>query len=241
MQWINSKLNVDLDVIAPQDVQFQSKYNIGTRLLLLMKSDLIKSGDPNYLKFLDIYEEVGQTTLLDFDRAYILYQAAQATGYLGGCSAECGVYRGGSSVLIAKLFPARRHYALDTYEGFPDVLSTIDVHEHDSFSNLSVIEIEKLFGTYANIVMLKGPFSVSFQKIEDQIFSFVHVDADLYVSTKECLEFFYSRMIPGGIMLFDDYLIPNTPGVKQAVDEFFASKKEQPIVLPTFQAMVFKG
>jgi O-methyltransferase len=241
MEWIKSKLNIDLDAIVPQDKTFQDKYVIGTRLLLLMKSERIKSGDQSYIAFLEMYEALGQTTLLDFDRANILYQAAQASGYLEGCSAECGVYRGGGSVLIAKLFPTRRHYALDTYEGFPDVFSTIDVHKKDGFADVSTTEIEQLFKAYANITMLKGPFSGSFPMIQEQAFAFVHVDADLYLSTKECLEFFYPRILPGGIMLFDDYLIPDTPGVKQAVDEFFTSKKEHPIVLPTFQAMVFKA
>ncbi len=65
-------------------------------------------------------------------------------------------------------------------------------------------------------------------------------NADLYASTLECCEFFYKKMVPGGMMLFDDYLVPDTPGVKKAVDEFFSAKKESPIILPTMQAMVFR-
>ena len=40
-------------------------------------------------------------------------------------------------------------------------------------------------------------------------------------------------------MIFDDYGFPTCPGARQAVDEFFADKREVPFVLPTGQAVVF--
>ena len=52
--------------------------------------------------------------------------------------------------------------------------------------------------------------------------------------------FFYPRMAPGGVMVFDDYGAPTCPGVQQAVDEFFAGKPERPLYLPTGQAVVCK-
>lgn len=44
----------------------------------------------------------------------------------------------------------------------------------------------------------------------------------------------------GGVMVFDDYGFPSCPGAKKAVDEFFKSKIETPIYLPTGQCLVFK-
>ncbi len=58
-------------------------------------------------------------------------------------------------------------------------------------------------------------------------YSFVHIDVDLYQPTLDCLNFFYNRMIPGGIIISDDYKWQHTPGVKRAFDEFFKDKKEQ--------------
>lgn len=241
MEWLSGKINIDLDAMFPSDKRFRNKYVMGAKLLLFHKNALINSGDHNYSNFIDLYEKIEKTSILDFDRAYILFQAAQATIQIRGSSAECGVYKGGSSVLIANVSPERKHYALDTFEGFPDVISNADVLEKEEhFSDVSIAEIQKMFGDYKNIVMLKGKFSESFEKMYDEIFSFVYIDADLYVSTVECLNFFYPRLSKGGIMLFDDYLLPITAGVKKAVDEFFAAKDEFPIVLPTCQAIVFK-
>ena len=240
MEWRERDFSVSVKAIVPSSKNFQNKYFMGKKLLLYYNNTLFRTRDHNYSRFLELYEKVEQSTLLDFDRAFILFQAAQATKHLKGCTVECGVYKGGSSVLIAMVSTERKHYALDTFSGFPDVISEVDVHEKAGFSDVSVSEIEELFCDYRNIVMLEGKFSESFKKIHDEVFSFVYVDADLYISTIECCKFFYPRLFKGGIILFDDYLVPDTPGVKKAVDEFFLAKDEVPIVLPTCQAMVFK-
>jgi hypothetical protein len=66
----------------------------------------------------------------------------------------------------------------------------------------------------------------------------VHFDVDLYESTKACLEFFYPRMIVGGVMLSHDYSL--LAGVRKAVDEFLQDKPEKPIELPSTQCMIVK-
>ena len=239
MKWLKGKISINEPVVFPEE-KYQDKYFIGLKMFLRYKESLVLKKDSNYLSFLEIYKKIEHATMLDFDRAYIVFQAAQATRFLHESSAECGVYKGGGSALIASVNPGKKHYALDTFEGFPDVISEIDVHKKGGFSDTSLPIVKELFAGYPNIVMMKGTFSRSFETIHQEIFSFVHVDADLYSSTLECCEFFYEKVAQGGIMLFDDYLVPDTPGVKTAVDEFFFSKKEFPIILPTMQAMVFR-
>src|SRR2546430_11261444 len=52
-----------------------------------------------------------------------------------------------------------------------------------------------------------------------------HIDVDLYTSTLACLEFFYPRLVPGGILLSHDYSL--LTGVKAAFTEFLAGKPER--------------
>ena len=52
------------------------------------------------------------------------------------------------------------------------------------------------------------------------VFSFVHLDVDLYQSTKDGLAWFYPRLNRGGILISHDY--SNADGVRKAFDEFFA-------------------
>jgi predicted O-methyltransferase YrrM len=239
MKWLKGKISINEPVVFPEE-KYQDKYFVGLNMFLRYKESLVRGKDNNYLSFLELYKKIEHATMLDFDRAYIVFQAAYATNEIQGSSAECGVYKGGSSALIASVNPRRKHFALDTFEGFPDAISEIDVHKKGGFSDTSIPIVQKLFAGYPNIVMMKDTFSRSFKTLHQETFSFVYIDADLYSSTLECCEFFYERIAQGGIMLFDDYLVPDTPGVKKAVDEFFSSKKEFPIILPTMQAMVFR-
>lgn len=51
-------------------------------------------------------------------------------------------------------------------------------------------------------------------------FSLVHFDCDLYVPTKAALGSIWPRVSRGGLLLFDEYGIPDWPGETRAVDEF---------------------
>lgn len=61
---------------------------------------------------------------------------------------------------------------------------------------------------------------------------------DLYASAYSVLEFFYPRLLPGGIILSHDY--HTCTGPRKAFDEFFAGRPEPVIELPGNQAMIVK-
>ena len=65
-----------------------------------------------------------------------------------------------------------------------------------------------------------------------------YVDVDLYASTLAAFEFFYPRMLRGGVIITHDYSVLS--GVAEATRSFLADKPEQVIELPTTQAMVVK-
>jgi hypothetical protein len=57
-------------------------------------------------------------------------------------------------------------------------------------------------------------------------FSLVHFDCDLYRPTKAALETLWDRVTRGGVLIFDEYAIPDWPGETAAVDEFIADKPD---------------
>ena len=76
--------------------------------------------------------------------------------------------------------------------------------------------------------MIKGFFPKSFEGFNERI-SFLHLDVDLYDSYKDCLNFFYTNVVKGGIITFDEYIdyeIKQSKkgwdwhGAKIAIDEF---------------------
>lgn len=58
----------------------------------------------------------------------------------------------------------------------------------------------------------------------------LRLDTDWYESSKYELEQLYSRVVKGGVVIFDDYY--HWDGQRRATDEFFASIGESPQIVP---------
>jgi hypothetical protein len=48
----------------------------------------------------------------------------------------------------------------------------------------------------------------------------VHIDVDMFEPTKAALEFFWDQVVPGGVIVCDDYNSSIFEGANRAVDEF---------------------
>ncbi len=162
---------------------------------------------------------------------------------LDGDIIECGVFRGTSLKMIARSVmdraPKKTIFACDSYEGFPaDGIGSKDTTLFRPVSRLKgkfaaatdVPErLTRFFSAYGvNGRIEKGYFSDTLPRLRESRFCFVHIDSDTYQSHVECLEILYDRVVPGGIVVFDDYNEPRWPGAKRAIDEFFSSRKEKP-------------
>ncbi len=194
--------------------------------------------DKNYQR---VRERIGGRTLLSDDRLHILHQFAGATAQLPGDAAEVGVYRGGTAYLLASVFSPRekRLHLFDTFSGAPAVAERIDFHREGDFADTSLAEVKRFLEGFTDLLFHPGVFPASAQgDAAASSYCFVHVDADLYRSVHDSCVFFYPRLAPGATMIFDDYGFSTCPGVRKAVDEFFADKRQKPIYLPTGQALV---
>ncbi len=189
---------------------------------------------------------VGLNTLIDPERLYILYQYVRHTVDVSGDLAECGVYRGGSALLLARTLVKygrgdKKLHLFDTFAGMPPANPLLDLHQEGDFGDTSLAEVQKYLAEHgSSLLFYPGLFQVTFAKVPETKFSFVHVDCDLYESVRLCCAFFYDRLTPGGVFIFDDYGFPSCPGARLAVDEFFRTRPEHPVYLPTGQAVVSK-
>ena len=109
--------------------------------------------------------------------------------------------------------------------------------EQNQFS-CSLNDVRNYLGSFARVHFHQGLFPATGRAVEQEKFSFVHSDVDLYASTQSVLEFFYPRLVPGGIILTHDFATCHGP--HQAFTEFFADRPEPLIELPGDQAMVVK-
>lgn len=179
-----------------------------------------------------------RTSLVTAFEAFMVYSFARSQVRHEGNLAEVGVFQGGTAKLLCEVKGDRRLYLFDTFEGLPvDSDEGNTIHRNHQY-RCSLESVQEYLAGYENVSFHKGRFPETADVIENERFSFAHFDVDLYRSTLDCLEFFYPRMMPGGIMLSHDYSL--LEGVKQAFGEFLDDKPEDVVELPTSQCMVIK-
>ena len=180
-------------------------------------------------------------TMVDPNRLYILYQLAKRAKALKGDAAEVGVYKGGTARLLGKVFHGDRTLHLfDTFSGMPETDAARDTHQKGDFSDTSLEGVRKVMEGIPYVGFHPGFFPDTTKDLKSAHFAFVHVDVDIHKSVQDACAFFYPRLVSGGVMVFDDYAARGCPGVKPAVDAFFASKGEPTLALPTTQCVVIK-
>jgi O-methyltransferase len=190
----------------------------------------------------DAYEFVGKVRsesqmLLTDSEAYSVYTLARETGKLHGAIAEVGVFRGGSARLICEVKRDRPLHLFDTFAGLPEALEHDSRFRGGSFRS-SIDDVKTYLKPFSNVHFHQGYFPDSARGLEHLRFSFVHLDVDLYQSTKSCIEWFYPRMVRGAVMISHDYAVAE--GVRKAFDEFFADKPECLIELEGTQVALTK-
>jgi O-methyltransferase len=163
-----------------------------------------------------------------------LFQAVRASEKIGGDMAEAGVYRGGTAALMLTASRKRLHL-FDTFEGLPHAEGKFEKGEWHG-SQADVLRNLKEWGD--RIVLHPGLFPGSALGMESQRFSFVHLDLDLFESTRAALDWFWPRLEPGGILLSHDY--PLSDGVVGAFHEFFDRRSEPFFPLTGNQCVAIK-
>jgi hypothetical protein len=121
---------------------------------------------------------------------------------LGGLIVEFGVFKGGTIRYVVQKFPVRTVHGFDSFEGLPVAWEGTG-HEKGAFHAGG-----KLPGVPRNVRLHKGLFDDTLpiwaRENQDPI-AFVHVDCDLYESTVTILNILGSRLVPGVVIVFDDY------------------------------------
>jgi O-methyltransferase len=171
-----------------------------------------------------------------------IVQIVRATAKLGGAMAEVGVYRGASARLIRGADKVRPFHLFDTFAGLPepddmDVTTGSGRFRRGEYS-CSLDNVRNYLSGGPFLSFYKGLFPATAGPVSGESFSFVHSDVDLYQSTKDVLQFFYPRMLAGGVIITHDYA--TAAGPRQAFDEFFDGKPEAVIELSGDQAMIAK-
>jgi O-methyltransferase len=177
------------------------------------------------------------------ERLYALYKAVEYIVRSGvpGDFAECGVWRGGSVMMMALALKAfggvgRRLHCFDTFEGMPPP-GERDVRHDTGEAAADLLAADEGFHARAtldeverNLAATGYPLELVTYcrgKVEDTLpaaapdrVALLRLDTDWYQSTKHELQCLYPRLSVGGVLIIDDYGFFR--GARQATDEYFA-------------------
>lgn len=179
-------------------------------------------------------------------RMYMVRNFLLSTKGLDGDWAECGVFKGSTSLIMAEY--NRRYEILqagcnvhlfDSFEGLANPASA------DSGTNMvkgdylgTEDEVRRNLSDYDCFVYHRGWIPDRFADVANRKFSFVHIDVDFYEPVRDSLDFFLPRMVNGGIIVLDDYGCAETPGALRAANEMAARHGCYVCGLPYGQAFI---
>ena len=207
-------------------------------------------------EFLRLYEQCRDATMTSVERMYALYQATRHVAERGvaGDLAECGVWRGGSVMLMALTLLARgctdrTIWLYDTFDGVPppgdvdvqeisgrrarDILNERERSADDPFWGIAprtLVESNLRRTGYPmhRFRVVEGDVLETLPAQSPARLSVLRLDTDWYRSTRYELEQLYPRLSPGGVLIVDDY--GYWRGARKATDEYFQTLGARPIL-----------
>jgi O-methyltransferase len=218
--------------------------------------DILPNENPDDRAYVDILNKITPYTMTvndGLEATYALFQAVRyiAQNNISGDMVECGVWRGGSMMLIAYALQhfgdtSRQLYLYDTYAGMTEP-DDIDI----DFDGKAMKPVwaqkpkNSKMGFGGSVDQVKANLRLSgypephihfiegdvLQTIPAQMPSRIAVlrlDTDWYKSTLHELQHLYDLIVPHGVLIIDDY--GWCRGARQATDEFFRDRSFKPMM-----------
>jgi Polysaccharide pyruvyl transferase/Methyltransferase domain len=119
-----------------------------------------------------------------------------------GLALEFGVYKGVTINHLARLAPDRQFFGFDSFLGLPEQWSG------NRYSKLNFDRKGKVPKVPSNATIVEGWFHETlpgFLAKHNEPIAFMHIDCDIYSSTKTVLDLTAGRLAPGAVLVFDDF------------------------------------
>jgi hypothetical protein len=203
-------------------------------------------------EFLAASERCRPFTMTSLERMYALWQATRhvVRARIEGDLVECGVWKGGSSMLAALALRAagdreRALWLYDTFTGMSEpTAADVDLAGRTAAGEW---ETETADGGWCEAPLAAVQQSIEATghprerlhfivgKVEETIpvqapakIALLRLDTDWYESTRHELVHLWPRLSPGGVLIIDDY--GHWRGARRAVDEYFADRPDAPLL-----------
>ncbi len=187
-------------------------------------------------------------------RVHTLIWAARNAIGLDGNFVECGVFEGFMSNMVVDYldFGAtdKTFYLYDTFEGFSEKYSSPeDFPTHEGFYDFAnkayakpglYESVRDRFAPYANVRVIKGVVPDILHEDSPEKIAYLHIDLNSPRAERGALDVLYDRVLPGGIIVFDDYGWTTYRSQMDSADAFMKERGFPILELPTGQGLLVK-
>ena len=208
-------------------------------------------------KFMGSLSRASEHNIGTFDdrtwRAHILVWAARHALNLDGDFVELGTFRGYFAACVAECLAfeklTRNFFLYDTFAGLPDdatrekelpgsFYDLLQAHYREPEIYQSVVN---RFKPYPNVHPIQGKVPDALHERCPENIAFLHIDLNSAKHEIAGLEYLWDRIVPGAIIILDDFGFAIFRSQTQAHQEFFAARGCPIAELPTGQGLVIKS
>lgn len=173
-------------------------------------------------------------------RIYLLAWAAEAGLRREGDFVECGCGRAANARVIVDSLDfgrlAKEFYLFDMFEHGEDTAHIrLSIHTPELFQ-----QVQERFADVANVQVIQGRVPAILKERSPEKIAYLHIDMNNAEAEIGALEVLFDRVVPGAVIVLDDYGWLAYRDQKLAEDAWLAERGYRVLELPTGQGLVIK-
>jgi O-methyltransferase len=188
-----------------------------------------------------LINDVSRLSLVTKERFDNIVSFKEKISNLDGDIVECGVWKGGMSIFLSKLFNDKRIWVCDSFKGCQDPSNGMfpyarESHKLGQYSGGSLEAVKNNFKQHKaldknRVFFLDGwvKDTLSIDTCPIKNISLLRIDVDSYSATLEVLTLLYDKVVPAGMIIFDDSCLLES---SQAIKDFFKQRNLQYVFSP---------
>jgi hypothetical protein len=181
-------------------------------------------------------------------RVHVALWVAQQVAKLEGDFVECGVSTGFlTSAILERLGQnqiGKRFFLFDTWQGLDPTLMSESELKSDRlgwYKDLSYEKVAANFSEFRNVQLVRGSVPETLSRADIQQVCYLSLDMNCTIPEIAAAEYFWPKLVPGAMMLLDDYAYSGYEEQHEAFDVFAKKVGTQILSLPTGQGIILKG
>jgi hypothetical protein len=140
----------------------------------------------------------------------------------------------------------KRFFLVDTFKGLiPEYLTPDEKRKgllatYKYYEDNSSAAVRETFAPFSNVVVIEGAVPDILPNVPSERIAYLSLDMNCALPEERAAEYFWDRIVPGGIILHDDYGFKLHEEQRKMMDRFAASRGIPVLALPTGQGIILK-